>query len=212
MIENSCRTPTFRPIFGDTWGDLPPVMHKHYANRPFTGDEVIVEGLMEVKIHWLVKLFAPLFAISKTLVPKAGKNVKVSVKFKSRQDSNLFCFDREFSFDDGKDYRFFSRMEPIGGNEVVEWTASGLGWRATYSYENNRVILRHRGYCIKLFGARIALPLTPLFGSANAEEWVISDSEFGMFMNIKHLLFGELYSYGGTFEIAEMRLDSEEQP
>ena len=98
-------------------------------------------------------------------------------------------------------------MEPIGGNEVIEWTASGLGWRAAYTYENDRVILRHRGYCIKLFGKRIALPLSALFGSANAEEWVISDNEFGMFMSIKHPIFGELYSYGGTFEIVELKLD-----
>ncbi len=207
MIENSRPQPTFLPIFGATWDNLAPVMLKHYANRPFTNDEVIVEGLMEVRIHWLVKLFAPLFAISKTLVPKAGKDVKVSVKYKSQPKSNLFCFDREFLFEDGKKYQFFSRMEPIGGNEVVEWTASGLGWRATYSFENNRVILRHRGYCIRVFGKRIALPLTLLFGSANAHEWAISGNEFGMFMNIRHPLMGELYAYGGTFEIAEMRLD-----
>lgn len=207
MIEKSHHQPTFRPIFGNTWDDLPPVMLKHYANRPFTNDVVIVEGLMEVKIHWLVKLFAPLFAISKTLVPRAGKDVKISVSFKSQPDSNLFCFEREFSFDDGKVYQFSSRMQPIGGNEVVEWTASGLGWWATYSFENDQVILRHRGYCIRIFGKRIALPLTPLFGSANAHEWTISDNEFGMIMNIKHPLFGEFYSYGGTFEIAEMRLD-----
>lgn len=207
MIEKSQRQPTFQPIFAAAWDDLSPVMLKHYANRPFTGDVIVVEGRMEVKIHWLVKLFAPLFAISKTLVPKAGTDIKVTVKFESQPDSNLFCFDREFLFDDGKVYRFISRMEPIGGNEVVEWTASGLGWRATYSFENNRVILRHRGYCIKLFGKRIALPLTPFFGSANAYEWVISDNEFGMFMNIKHPLFGELYSYGGTFEITEMWFD-----
>ncbi len=207
MIENSHRQPTFQPIFESSWDDLPPIMHKHYANRPFSNDLVIAEGLMEVKIHWLVKFLAPLFAITKTLVPKAGKNVKVTVKFKSQPNSNLFCFNREFSFDDGKTYRFFSRMEPIGGNEVVEWTASGLGWRAAFSFENNRVILQHRGYCIKLFGKRVALPVTILFGSANAHEWAISGNEFGMFMNIKHPLFGELYSYGGVFEITEMMLD-----
>lgn len=162
---------------------------------------------MEVKIHWLVKLLAPLFAISKTLVPRAGKDVQVSVKFKSQPNSNLFCFDREFLFNDGKVYCFFSRMEPIGSNEVVEWTSSGLGWRAAYTYENNNVILRHRGYCIQLFGKRIALPLTSLFGSANAHEWTISDSKFGMSMDISHPLFGKLYSYSGTFEVMEIKLD-----
>lgn len=162
---------------------------------------------MEIKTHWLVKLFSPLFAMTKTLVPKAGKNVEASVHFVSELDSNRFCFDRIFIFPNGKIYEFFSRMEPVGGNEVVEWTASGLGWRAAFSFENNRVFLQHRGYCIRVFGKRIALPLTLLFGSANAEEWAVSDNEFAMFMNIKHPLFGELYSYGGTFEIFQMTLD-----
>ena len=212
MTDKTHRNPIFQPIFGSTWNDLPPVMHKHYANRPFTGNVVIVEGLMKVKIHWLVKLLIPLFAVSKTLVPKAGTNIEVTVKFRSEPNSNIFCFDRKFSFPDGKVYRFFSRMEPVKGNEVIEWTASGLGWRAAYSFENNRVILRHRGYCIKLFGIHMALPFTALFGSANAVEWAVSDNEFAMFMNIKHPLFGELYFYGGAFEIAEMMLDGEDQP
>lgn len=182
-------------------------MHKHYANRPFTHDEVIVEGLLEVKTHWLVKLFAPIFTLSKTLVPKAGKNVKVIVIFKSEANSNRFCFDRTFSFADGKIFRFFSRMEPIGGNQVIEWTSSGIGWRATYSYENNRVILRHKGYCIRIFGKRVSLPITALFGTPSAEEKAISDDEFSMTMSIRHPLLGELYSYGGVFKVMEMRLD-----
>jgi hypothetical protein len=203
----SNKPPTFQPIFGDTWSHLPQVMHNHYANRPFTNDVVIVEGLMEVKIHWLVKLFGPLFTITKTLVPKAGKAVEVTVKFKREADSNVYCFDREFLFQDGSAYRFFSRMEPVGGNQVVEWTSSGIGWRAAYTFENDRVVLRHRGYCIQVFGKRISLPLTALFGHANAEEHAISDNEFAMTMSIRHPLFGELYSYSGTFEIAKMILD-----
>ncbi len=208
MTENSHHQPIFQPIFGKSWAQLPPVMHKHYANRPFSRDSVIVKGRLDIKLHWLVKMFAPLFAITKTLVPKAGSNIETVVNFASKPDSAYFCLEREFSFPDGQNYNFFSCMEPVGGNEVVEWTSSGIGWRAAYSYDGDQVILQHRGYCIKIFGRPIPLPFTLLFGRANAEERAISDIEFSMFMNITHPLFGELYSYGGTFEITEMSLDA----
>ena len=48
--------PIFQSIFGEQWSVLPPVMHKHYANRPRSNDVVTVEGLMKVEVSLFVKL------------------------------------------------------------------------------------------------------------------------------------------------------------
>jgi len=37
--------PTFKAIFGDDWDQLPPIMRKHYANRPNSNDTTVVEGV-----------------------------------------------------------------------------------------------------------------------------------------------------------------------
>ncbi len=186
---------------------MPPVMKKHYANRPFTSDRVTAKGVMEIKIHWLIKLFAPLFNLTGTLVAKQGDNIEVTVRFESDPNSTIFCLNREFSFRDGSKYQFISRMEPVGSNEVIEWTSSGIGWRAAYAYDGTRITLRHRAYCIRLFGTRISLPLSLIFGKTKAEEKEISGNAFEMAMHIHHPILGTIYSYGGTFEITDMKLD-----
>lgn len=200
------KQPIFQSIFGDDWQSLPPVMHQHYANRPFSHDVTIVEGVMEVSMSPLVKLLSPLFRFTKTLVPKAGKDIAVKVHFCSEPDSNVFCFDREFRFPDGATHRFYSRMEPIGNNEVVEWTGSGIGWHAAYSYKDGKVMLKHLGYCIRLMGKRIRLPLGWLFGYGDAYEVPISDTSFDMAMTIQHPMLGRMYGYGGNFTIKEVAL------
>jgi len=201
------KQPIFQSIFAESWDALPPVMHQHYANRPYSQDAVRVEGMMEITMSPLAKLFSPLFRYTKTLVPKAGKNISVTVCFRSEPDSNMYCFDREFRFPNAGTYRFYSRMEPIGGNEIVEWTPSGLGWHAAYSYEDGKVMLKHLGYCVKVLGKRISLPLGWLIGRGEACEIPVSDTSFDMSMTIRHPLFGAMYGYGGTFNIKDVTIN-----
>lgn len=140
------QTPIFRGIFGADWDRLLPVFRQHYANRPFSHDVVVVEGVMDVELSWLARLFAPLMRFSGALVPVAGRDIPVMVTFRSDPDSPSFAFDREFRFPGRKPYHFRSVMLPAGGNEVIEWMAIGFGWRAAFSYGEGQVRLEHRGY------------------------------------------------------------------
>lgn len=201
------RAPIFQSIFGADWPGLPPVMQAHYANRPYSSDEVIVMGKMRVELSPLARIMSPLFALTKTLIPKAGDNISVTVHLRSEKDSENYCLDRAFHFPSGKTYRFFSRMEPIGGARVVEWTSSGLGWCCSFHWRDNKVVLSHQGYCLRLFGKIIFLPVTWLLGQGSAWEKPVSDTRFEMKMQIRHALFGELYSYSGWFELMDVKLD-----
>ena len=41
-------TPIFQSVFGDDWPRMPPVMHLHYANRPYGCDISTAKGTMSV--------------------------------------------------------------------------------------------------------------------------------------------------------------------
>jgi len=202
-VERGDGQPIFRSIFGESWKMLPPVFKAHYANRPFCEDVTLVRGTMYVRLSGVYRLASPIFHLTKTLVPRSGEKVDVTVRFKSESDSRVFRFEREFVFPDGKSYRFVSRMEPVGNNEVVEWTGSGIGWHAAYSYRKERVLLEHIGYRFKLFGFQVRLPLTFVLGMPSAEEQMIDDKSFSMQMQIHNPIFGKVYSYGGTFRLVE---------
>ena len=183
----------FRHIFGAGWDQLPPVFRKHYANRPFSCDVVVVEGVMDVELSGMARLFAPLLRISGALVPIEGRDIPVTVTFRSEPDSAAFIFDREFRFPGREPYHFRSAMVPIGGNEVIEWMAIGLGWRAAFSFEQGRVQLEHRGYALRCFGRVIPMPLDWLFGRGHAWERAIENTRFAMAMTIRLRIFGMLY-------------------
>lgn len=162
---------------------------------------------MAVYLSWPARLVAPLLRLSGTLVPIAGRDIPVTVTFRSEADSEAFCFDREFRFPAREAYRFRSVMIPVGGNEVIEWMPIGLGWRAAFSWADGQVRLEHRGYAIRLFGKVFPFPLEVLFGRAEAQEQAINESTFRMEMTIRHGLLGTIYGYSGTFRIKEVRLD-----
>lgn len=206
-LASSEKAPIFKSIFGTAWEAMPPVMHQHYANRPYTQDVVTVEGVMEVRASRLMQLFAPLLKWSGLLVPYQGKEVPTTVTFRSESDSRAFAFDREFRFLGKAPYHFRSRMLPVAGNEVIEYMSLGIGWHAAYRFADNKVTLTHRGYVWRVLGYNIPAPLHWLFGKGYAEEEATGDASFRMYMDIRHPWFGEVYTYAGNFEIKEECLE-----
>lgn len=200
----------FQSIFADAWHSMPPALHQHYANRPYTRDAVTVEGVMEVRVSRLMQLFSPLLKWSGLLVPYQGHEVPTTVTFRSETDSHAFVFDREFRFPSKAPCHFRSRMVPAGGNEVIEYMSLGIGWRAAYRFANNKVTLTHRGYVWRVLGYNIPMPLHWLFGKGYAEEEATGEASFRMKMAILHPWFGEVYAYAGNFEVKEVILATPE--
>ncbi len=199
--------PIFQSIFAKHWPALPIVIHKHYANRPYTNDRVTVEGRMQVEMALILRLMSPILSITGVLVPYEGKDILVTVHFRSSPKDDSYTFDRIFYFPGKKPFHFCSHMKSVGGAEVVEWMRIGIGWHASYHYEDGKVILRHKRYVVRLFGWLVRLPLELLIGSSNAVEEALDDNTFGMQMDIRHALFGKVYSYSGVFKVTEVALD-----
>ncbi len=198
--------PTFAAIFGAEWENLPPVFHKHYANRPYGNDAVTVEGILDVHAAGPIRLLRPILAPMGGIPPFTASGVPATVCFESEPDTPAFHFNRVFRFPDRPPYRFHSRLLPRGGNEMIEIMPFGLGWRAAYRWADNTVQLSHRGYILRLFGHDIPLPLEPLFGRGYAEETAVDDDTFDMHMEISHPRWGRIYGYAGRFTVTRMDL------
>lgn len=204
LKATSENAPIFQDVFGDSWADLPPVMKDHYAVRAGTADRVRVDGHLDVRISWPVSIMARLTGM---LLAYSGDNVPVSVVFTSGAGTKGLQFDRTFGFPDRGDVKFRSRMEHIGGNELVEYIGFGVGWKMAYSWEGDRVILAHRGYVLRIFGVMVPVPLALIMGRGRAEEVPISDTEFSMWTHSRHPLFGDMFAYSGKFKVTEVSCD-----
>jgi len=195
--------PIFQSVFAAQWETLPAVMHKHYANRPFSHDVVMVEGKMDVEFGWLVKLFSPMLRLVGALVPYQGQGIPVEVYFRSEPDSARYCLDRVFHFPNKKPYVFYSKMVQLEGSIIIEFMKYGIGWKHRYYYNGDKVILEHMGYVWKVLGKIIPVPLGVLLGRGYAEEEALDEDRFRMKMNIIHPLFGKMYEYRGEFKVCD---------
>jgi hypothetical protein len=195
--------PIFQPIFGACWPNLPVVIHKHYANRPYSSDLVTVEGRLNVRCSRAFGFLRPIFHLLGGIPPYTGRNVPVTVNFRSTPDSREFHFDRTFYFAGKKPWRFQSKMLQVDGNEVIEIMRFGVVWRLHYAWRDGKVILRHKGYGLRIFGTLIPLPLTAILGQGYAEEIALDDDSFDMRVDISHPWWGKVYEYKGQFRITK---------
>lgn len=206
QIDNLNRggRPTFQPVFGDAWPDLPTVMHRHYANRPYSRDVTIIDGIMDIDCHGPVRWLAPVMTRMGQIPAMNERDVPVRIELASDVASRAFQFRRIFSLPDGRVYEFRSRMLQVGGADMVEVMRFGLCWRFRYGWDGTKVCLSHRGYALSLFGIRVPVPLGLLIGRSDAEERAVDDDTFDMVTRIVHPWWGLVYEYRGRFTIVGM--------
>ncbi|MDH5796650.1 MAG: DUF4166 domain-containing protein [Anaplasmataceae bacterium] len=195
--------PIFKSILGDDWYNLPIIFRKHYANKSFSNDITTTSGVMNIEFNWLINLLLPFLKFFGVLVPYKGNNIPVTVNFLSKLNSAAFYLERKFNLSNNKIYIFYSKIIQLKGDIVIEFIKFNIGWKYRFYYSDNKVILEHRGYVIKLFGKIIPLPIELLLGKTYAEENAIDDDNFNMKMSIIHPFFGKIYSYDGVFNISK---------
>lgn len=200
---NLKNAPIFQSIFGDAWDSLPPVIKKHYANRPYTDDLTIAEGTLDVMCRGPIRFLSPIMTLMGQIPARCEKNVPVTVRFQSQRETKAFAFNRTFGFHNSPPYTFYSRMFQIKDREVIEIMCFGIGWKMLYAWDGTKVVLRHRGYALRIMGHFIPLPLTILLGEGYAEEVPVDDDHFDMMTCITHPWWGKIYEYKGRFKIVQ---------
>ncbi len=201
VTEEGSLQPIFQPIFGESWQHLPVVFKTHYANRAYSDDLATVEGTLNVSCGPVFRLLRPLFHFLGSIPPYDGHDVPVTVNFRSTPASKEFHFDRVFHFPGRKPWQFRSKMLQVDHNEVIEIMRFGFAWRLYYEWDNDKVVLRHKGYGIRILGTLIPLPLSAILGRGYAQETAIDDDSFAMHVNISHPWWGRIYEYEGRFRV-----------
>jgi hypothetical protein len=197
-------THIFKPVFGSTWKKLPPVFKKRYINRSFSHDITTVEGTMDISFSKMMSCLMPFFKLFHVLVPYPGNNIPVKVDFRSQIDSNAVFLDRTFYFPEKQPYAFNSCMHIIKDNDVIERMSFGMCWKMHCFYEDQKVVMQHKGYLWKIFGLNIPLPLEILIGKGHAEEERVDDNTYRVTMTLSHRFFGILYRYSGHFTFKKL--------
>lgn len=202
-IDNLARSaqPTFQPVFAEAWHQLPPVMRRHYANRPYSADVTVVEGRMDIACAGPFRWLAPLMNRMGQIPAMNRRGVPVRVEYRSDPSSRAFHFRRVFTLPGGRTYEFRSRMLQVAGDEMVEIMRLGLCWRFRCGWDGRRVVLAHRGYALQVLGWRVPLPLGLLIGRSDAEEVAVDDATFDMVTRIVHPWWGRVYEYRGRFAV-----------
>lgn len=110
--------PIFEGIFADKWAQLPPIIKKHYSNRPFCKDKTTFTGKMDVMCKWYLK---PFMWLSGTAPSYSAEKIDVTVNFRSSPDNDGFTLERIFNYKSKKNPHIFrTRMHHIKDNHVLE--------------------------------------------------------------------------------------------
>lgn len=191
----------FQSVFGESWDNLPPVMHKHYAHRSHSNDTVVMQGMMQFKASRMAQLLSPILRISGMVPMFTAHNVPVTVQMCSQPDKAAVAFRRVFNLPERKPITFNTVFEPQQDNCLIDWTDDDIGWHTQVSYANRRVTMAFKGYCGRLFGRTFRLPLAWLIGTCTAWEKALDDNRFLMCMEIRRSNGELFYRYEGEFHI-----------
>lgn len=201
--------PIFAEVFGHQWENLPVALKAHYANRPFSHDVVTHKGALTITMSPYMRKFRWLLRLTGLLVPFEGEDVPVTVYTRSDPKSKTYIFERHFFPPGQPEYVFRSELVCIKPHVVIEYFRFGGGWRASYWYEGDKVIIRHDGFNWRLFGLNVPLPgwLDLFFGEGGAYEQATGEAAFRMQTALNHFMHdGALMGYAGEFRVTEVAL------
>ncbi len=191
----------FQQVLSDQWHLLPEVFKRHYANRAYSNDRVTVKGTITVNAKGLMKWFGPIMGAMGLLPPKPAQAIPITVVFASYPDSNAFHLERIFYYPHHAPYAFYTKMIPLGDKVMVDLTRLQVGWKMAIDYQEQKMILAHRGFVFKIGKWFIPLPIEWLVGRCDSYEQVVDDNTFKMSMQFNHPWFGVTYEYFGVFTL-----------
>lgn len=197
-MNNLSDEPIFKTEFGTQWDILPPAMKRRYGVRPRMGDRVRMHGHLTISMAKAVRWISPLMRLTGLLIPVVGKFPTI-VDFETYKDNPKSHLIR-YVQTPNKTITFNSEWIKRG-DEIIEILGGLCCWRAHYSWDGTHILIKHKGYGVKIGQHIFKLPLTWLFGRGDARETPLSENSFAMYMTITHPLWGELYRYEGEFTL-----------
>lgn len=159
-------------------------------------------AMADIDHSWVAKAFLLTGRVFGDLVPYRGKDIPTTVRNWTTQDDgrNMF-WHRTFNFSGGRKAVFTSRMEYLGGQDLIEYVRFGFGIRMKVSVMNGSLVFESTGYQWDIGPLSLRFPSWVLLGSATIAESGLSPSEFVMDFQMRHPWFGRTFSYSGRFAL-----------
>lgn len=204
-MQTSKPVSIMKKALGEEWDLLDDIVKRHYEMAPGTPSDMTIYGSMDKVFHSnIAKLFLLPGRIFGALVPYKGVDIPTTVNnWTKGDDTKAMFWHRTMQFPGKPLSEFRSRMEYIGGDEIIEYVKYGLGMRMRMSVDDGALVFTSAGYVWDIGLARIPIPAWAILGDAKITERAISDKEFYIDFNMVHPLFGHTFSYSGNFSIQE---------
>lgn len=201
---SNIKEPVIKQALGESWEELAEIVKQHYDITPGEASKMTIRGVIDQVYHSnIAKLFLLPGRIFGALVPYKGKNIPTEVRnWTSENNHKAMFWYRTLEFPNKPPLIFSSRMEYINDDEIIEYVRYGLGIRMKMSVDNGALVFKSRNYVWKVGATSVPIPTWLILGDAVITEKAISDDEFYMDFYMIHPLFGQTFSYSGTFSIA----------
>jgi Domain of unknown function (DUF4166) len=133
------------------------------------------------------------------LIPLSDSNFPVDIQVYSKVDCPFIFKQRIYHLNRRKPIQFTSYMARSEKGEVLEYVGMGLGMKLVLSIHEGNLYFTSDGYFWELFGWPVPLPgvLTP--GKTFLCHRNDSPSQFNIHIEIKHCLFGTMFTQIGVF-------------
>ena len=188
-----------RQAMGDDWPLLGEIIRRHYDLTPNSENRFELEGVMDVIVSPIGRLFVSVSRLFDALVPFPGREIPIRVCNWSQADSRQMFWHRTFRYPGRKPVIFRSRMAYAGGRDIVEYVKFGLGIRMRLSAEGETLRYDSRGYLWDLGIFKLPIPDWLLLGRAVIREIPESDKRLRVEFTVDHPLWGRTFGYAGRF-------------
>ena len=182
---------------GADWHKLPRLIQKHYEVS--SDEDTCLEGTMTIAypnfmlpMIWLIHQFGG-------LILRRDTDVHTRVQKSANATGKILNWHRTLTYRDGKVDYFRSQMAGLGEQELTETIGYGFGLRLKVEVCNGDLVYRSNGHYWQCGRLHLTIPDWLMLGSATISEHALSESKFYLNFTINHPVWGETYSYRGTF-------------
>lgn len=182
---------------GEQWRQLPDALKDHYKNDE-TGSN-LATGQLSIDYPRFMQVPLNVMRLLGALINRRGENLATTVVRKMEGERQYWH--RTINYHDGKQVHFKSQFIYLPEtNEFIEYTNRMLGLKMKVYVENEQLHYQSCGYVMKLGSLQLPIPEWLALGHASIVESERKEGGFDMDFRLQHPLFGEIFSYAGSFK------------
>jgi hypothetical protein len=179
---------------GADWDKLPPALQAHYHVG-----RTLDCGWLDIEYpRWMQPFLSALRCLG-ALVDRPGQRVATVVDKRVAGERQFWR--RTLTYADGRQRHFNSIWTAAENGLLIEYVNPVLGLQMAPRVEDGRLCYSGVRFVAKFGRWRLPIPEWLVLGHAVIVEEAVDDRHFVMDFRMIHPLFGQLFRYGGEFEV-----------